>query len=337
MAENSNKVILLKLYEYLLKETDEEHPISRLELAENMKEQGVPCHVRTISRDVELLNELGYEVMSFMRDHEKYYFIPERDFSVPELKIMMDAVHAANFVTEKKTSDIIDKIASLGGSHRKALLKRSMKDFNAHKHSNESILYNVDSIESALQRKKKISFYYFDLNEKAERVFRTRSTGERKHYTVDPIALLISDDNYYLITYNEQYPGSTANYRVDRMDQVRAIEDSEQSKEAAAMEKIVKEYTRQAFKMQGGELTKVTLQFEKGLLGPIYDQFGEKTKVKVVDGNTRSVTVRLRVSKTFFGWLAQFDTRMKIIEPENVIQRYREHLEAILTEIGKQD
>lgn len=335
MAENDKKLILLKLYEYLLKETDEKHPISRRELARQMSDQGIACHIRTISRDIALLNESGYEIISFMKDRERYYYVPELEFSIPELKIMMDAVHGANFVTEKKTADLTDKIANLGGSHRKALLKRSMKDFNAHKHSNESILYSVDSIEEALNKKKKISFYYSDLNEKAERVFRKRESGEIRRYTVDPIALIVSDDNYYLITYNERYPGSTANYRVDRMDRVEAVEASEQSKEAAEMVSVVKNYTRQSFKMQGGELTKVTLHFNRGILGPIFDQFGEKMRVKVVDENTLSITVMLRAAKTFYGWLAQFGDEIRIVEPRELRESYKEHISSILAAIGE--
>ena len=120
------------------------------------------------------------------------------------------------------------------------------------------------------------------------------------------------------------------------MFQVEVVPDSEQSEEAAAMAKIVKEYTRQTFKMQPGELTKVTLQFKRNLLGPVYDHFGENTKVKVVDDDTLSITVQLRVSKTFFGWLAQFDDRMWIVEPERVREEYRDHIAAILDGIDKQ-
>ena len=336
MAENGNKIILLKLWEYLHNETDMEHPVSRIELAEKLGTQGVPCHVRTVSRGVETLIELGYEVESFMRNHERYYYMPDKGFETAELKIMMDAVHGANFITENKTKTLIDKIASLGGSHRRELMKRSMKDFNAHKHSNEGILYNVDAIETALEKKRKISFFYFYLDENRKRAFALRQNGDRKHYTVDPIALIISDDNYYLITYNEKYPNTTTNFRVDRMFQVEVVPDSEQSEEAAAMAKIVKEYTRQTFKMQPGDLTKVTLQFKRDLLGPVYDQFGENTKVRAVDDDTLSISVQLRVSKTFFGWLAQFDDRMWIVEPERVREKYRDHIEAILAGIDKQ-
>lgn len=65
MSENSTKIKLLKLYKILRSETDEEHPISRVELAERVHQQGVPCHVRTLSRDIATLSAFGYEVISF--------------------------------------------------------------------------------------------------------------------------------------------------------------------------------------------------------------------------------------------------------------------------------
>ncbi len=109
MAENGNKIILLKLWEYLHNETDEDHPVSRIELAEKLGALGVPCHVRTISRGVETLIELGYEVESFMRNHERYYYMPDKGFETAELKIMMDAVHAANFINKLVTGAGYDR------------------------------------------------------------------------------------------------------------------------------------------------------------------------------------------------------------------------------------
>ena len=125
MAENMQKIKLLKLYEFLRKETDEDHPISRVELCKKLNEMGISSNVRTLSLDIETLTSNGYEVMSFLRDKEKFYYIPERELTVPEIKILLDAVQAASFVTEKKTAELVEKVASLGGSHRAELLKRT--------------------------------------------------------------------------------------------------------------------------------------------------------------------------------------------------------------------
>ena len=57
-----------------------------------------------MSRCVNTLNDYGSEVMGRLVGHEKGYYEMDRAFSVPELKVLIDAVHAASFITEKKTA-----------------------------------------------------------------------------------------------------------------------------------------------------------------------------------------------------------------------------------------
>ena len=151
MKDNCQKIKLLKLMEMLQQETDEFHALTTNEICRKLGEAGISCERRTVGADIALLRERGYEIMSELKGHQNSYWIADRSFSVPELKIMIDAVQAANFVTEKKTTELIEKIAMLGGSHRKELLKRNMAYFNSRKHSNECILYNVDGIETAIR------------------------------------------------------------------------------------------------------------------------------------------------------------------------------------------
>ena len=176
---------------------------------------GISSNVRTLSLDIEVLCENGYEIMSFLQGKEKFYYVPERELSVPEIKILIDAVQAASFVTERKTADLIKKLASLCGSHKAELLKGNMVCFNTRKHSNESILYTIDCIETAISRRKMIAFSYFHLNELAEREYVLNDSCDRKRYRVEPVALVFNEDNYYLMAYSSKHPDSTANYRID--------------------------------------------------------------------------------------------------------------------------
>ncbi len=323
------KIKLLKLYELLKRETDEDHPISRVDLCKRLNEMGISSNVRTLTLDIRELTKNGYEVMSFMRDRERFFFVPEHELSIPEIKIIIDALQATSFVTEKKTAELIAKVAAIGGSHQADLLKENMVLFNTRKHTNEAVLYNVDSIEDAIARKKKIAFNYFHLNEKAERVYVTTDTGDRKRYYVEPVALIFNEDNYYLMAYSSKHPESTANYRIDRMDHVEVVEESVLSDEALAKIDGVAAYTEEAFKMFGGEREEVVLQFDKALIGPVFDKFGEDTPMTAVDENTCEATVRVQVAPTFFGWLAQFANKMQILEPESVIEQYVEHIAQI--------
>ena len=323
---NATKIKLLKLYELLRTETDEARPLTKTQICQRMAELGVPLNPRTVERDVKALEEFGFEVITYIKDREKYYYVPEREFSVPELKILMDAVQAASFITEKKTKELVDKIAALGGSFRADLLKRNMVCFNTRKHSNESILYTVDQIEEAIRKKKKVSFYYFYLDENKERVYRCKKSGEKTGYYVEPIAMVMNEDNYYLMTYSTRYPEKTTSYRLDRMDQVDIVEDSELSD--AAIEKIagVAEYTEQAFKMYGGEPEKVTIRFDRTLIGPVIDKFGEEITMTAVDDATIESTVSVQVSPTFYGWVAQFSDQMMVLSPKKVKEKLKNHM-----------
>ena len=330
MAANMQKIKLLKLYELLRQETDEDHPISRIMLCSRLNEMGISSNVRTLSLDIETLQENGYEVMSFLKDKERFYYVPEHELTVPEVKILIDAVQAASFVTKKKTSQLVGKIAALAGSHQAELMKANMVCFNTRKHANEEILYTVNTVEDGIIRRKKIAFYYFHLNENAERVYAVNAAGEKKRYYVEPVALIFNEDNYYLMSYSNRHPERTANYRIDRMDHVEVVEDSELSPEAVAKIDGVAAYTEQAFKMFSGDPESVALRFDKALIGPVFDKFGEDTPMTVVDETTCEATVHVQVSPPFFGWLAQFGGKMRVLSPDRVIEQYRSHMGEIL-------
>ena len=321
--ENYRKVKLIQLLELLRQNTDEQHPMTNQQVCQAMEDMGIPCDRRIISQDIAVLNDLGYEVMVTMVGHEKAYYVEDRNFSLPELKILMDAVQAASFITEKKSRELTEKLADLAGVHRSQLLQRNMVCFNTRKHSNEKILYNIDTIEEAIRAQKKVIFLYFDLDEKGQRVYRRGG----HHYVVEPVALVFNEDNYYMSSYSSRFD-STSNYRVDRMDGVKLIDESCCEK-AIELRDQVASYTEQAFKMFGGQAEDVVLEFDRGLIGVVYDKFGESVTMMPMGENKIVATVRVRVSPTFFGWLFQFAGQMRILSPQNVQQTYRDQAAAL--------
>lgn len=323
--ENIRKLKVLKLLELLRQSTDEQHPMTTNNIAIQLAQVGIPCDRRTISQDIATLNELGYEVMSTMIGHEKAYYVEDRSFSIPELKILIDAVHASSFITEKKSEELIDKLVVLAGSHRAEVLKRNMVCFNTRKHSNERIFYNVDYLEDAILQQKKVIFRYFDLDENGERIYRR----EGHHYVVEPIALVFNEDNYYLTCYSARHD-STSNYRVDRMDSVEII-DELCCEKAVALRNEVAEYTEQVFKMFGGKQEDVTLKFDRSLIGVVYDKFGEDTHMVTSGEHECIADVKVQISPTFWGWIFQFAGQMKIVSPNNVIAAYNEQVQRLLT------
>ena len=317
--ENYRKVKLIKLLELLRQHTDAQHPMTNSQVCAAMDEMGIPCDRRIISQDVAVLNDMGYEIMVTMIGHEKAYYVDDRSFSVQELKILIDAVHASSFITEKKSNELIEKLAALAGIHQAEVLKRNMVCFNTRKHSNEKILYTIDTLEEAILTQKKVIFLYFDLNENGERVYRRGG----HHYVVEPVALVFNEDNYYMSCYSSRHD-STSNYRVDRMDGVEIIEEP-CSEKALALRDQVATYTEQAFKMFGGQLEDVVLEFDRVLIGVVYDKFGESVKMIPSGENKCIATVKVRISPTFWGWLFQFAGQMKILSPTHLLDQYKEY------------
>ena len=315
---SAQKIKLLKLLELLQQETDEGHSMSTSDICGRLVEIGVEADRRTLGRDIAYLNQHGYEIMMVQEGRKKSYYVDDRSFSVPELKILIDAVQAASFITEKKTLGLIDKIAALGGSHRADILRENIVQFNTRKHSNEHVYYSVSMIEEAVQNDRKIIFRYYDLDENASKVYRR----DGHHYVVEPVALVFYEDNYYLTAYSARHDG-TANYRIDRMEGVEVIDDCI-SEKAITLRKTIGEFSEQAFRMYGGELVEVTLEFDDKLIGVVYDKFSEDTKIERLDRKC-TATVKVQISPVFWGWLFQFVGQMKILAPDTVIKQYNEY------------
>lgn len=156
----------------LRQESDPDHPLRTVVICKRLTKMGISCDRRTLSKDIWLLRDFGYEIGVKKIGHKKRYFIDDRRFSVAELNIMIDALQAATFVTKDKTEDLVNCIAAIGGTRKVDITKSNIVCFNTRKHSNEEIYENVEVLEEALQAKKKVSFYYFDKDEKGKRIYR---------------------------------------------------------------------------------------------------------------------------------------------------------------------
>ncbi|MEG2015177.1 MAG: WYL domain-containing protein, partial [Clostridia bacterium] len=198
--ERFQRTKYLRIMEILQQESDADRPISTNDLIAKLGKFGISIDRRTLYEDIVVLNELGYEVFC-KKGRANNYYVVDRKFDVPELRILMDAVESASFITDKKTKELLDKIASLGGSYRAELLQRNRKTFDIRKHTNESIYYSVSSIDDAILHSKQISFQYFDFGINGERVFR----NEGRRYVVSPLSTAFVDNNYYLVAYYKKY------------------------------------------------------------------------------------------------------------------------------------
>ena len=321
--EKAFRIRLVKILEILRQETDEDNPMPTYTLIKKLAEQGIECDRRTLYRDIQVLNEYGYEVMCKRAISNEYYVV-DRSFDIPELRILLDAVQAASFITPKKTEVLIDKIADLAGSHRAEVLKKNIMRFNITKHTNEAIYYNVNEIERAIMEGKKVSFFYFDYNAHGDRVFRK----DKKRYYINPYAMLISNDNYYLIGYNDFYK-NFLHFRIDRMTETRISHyDIVESEEIDKFD-LAKHY-RQLFGMYSGDEETVKLSFDKSLIDVVIDKFGEIVELTPQSDGSVETEVDVQVSPQFIAWVNSFGNKMKVISPKKVVDKIKSALQSAL-------
>ena len=312
MAENNQKIKLLRIMEFLRAESTEGKPVSTSQIISYLNSIHISCERRTLYKDMDMLIESGANIVKTELGRENAYYMNEVSFSLAEVKTLIDAVQAANFIPADKTADLVEKLLSYAGVRRSEIVRDNIIFFNNHKHSNQDIYENIEQIELAIRKKKQVSFYYFDLDEKRNRVYRK----EKKRYITDPVALVFSEDNYYLVAYSQKYQNAV-NYRVDRMDTVE-VEEEPICEEALIKKRKTETYTEQVFKMYNGEAELVTMEFAPDKLGVIYDKFGENIEVRHADKGWLKIKVTVQISPTFWGWIYQLGDQIKIVSPKGV-------------------
>lgn len=322
IAQNATRIKLLKIWEILCQETDEEHPMESTELIEKLAEMDIHCERKTIYRDIETLIECGYEVMC-VRGKKNQYYVLDRSFDLPELHIMLDAVQAASFITPQKTKQLVDKIADLAGSRKGEVIKRNLVAFNITKNTNEQIYYSVDEIVRAISKKKKIEFKYFDYDANHKKVYRK----EGNKYIMNPYSTILSNDNYYLLGYNDKHK-NIMHFRVDRMDSVKMLEDDILPLDSNNEFDVTK-HKREVFGMFTGSEENVRFIIHKSLLDVIFDRFGSDVKLMKYDEDNYTFTADIQVSPIFIGWCCAFGQKVKVVSPSNVVEQIKEYVENI--------
>ena len=321
-AEKYNRIRPLKIWEILLRETDGDHPMGTEELRAKLAECGIQAHRTTIYEVIKLLNEWGYEVMVH-RGRSNQYYVEDRQFSSPEIHILMDAVQAASFITRKKTAELVDKIADLAGSQKGLVLKKNIVQFNMTKSTNESIYYSINEIVTAINNRQKIIFLYFDYNEKHERVYRRNG----HHYIVSPVATIFAGGHYYLVIYDNRY-NKISHYRIDRMDKVEIIdEQADMPPEELGFD--IASHKKQLFGMFSGEAKTVHVEMSRYLMDAVFDLFGERAEITLHGEDKMRFSAEVQVSDLFFGWCSSFGQNLTILGPKDIKERYTAYLDSL--------
>ena len=323
MAGNKQKLKLLYLIKIFTEDTDDQHALTLPQIAEKLDAYGVSAERKTLYQDFELLRDFGFDIIGQQARRNFYYHMGNRRFELPELKLLVDSVQSAKFITDKKSNALIKKLEGMVSKYEARKLQRQVIISGRIKAMNESIYYNVDKLHEAIGTDRQIRFKYFRWNINKEMELRKDGAW----YQVSPWALMWDDENYYLVGYDAE-DGKIKHYRVDKMWRISVADRKREGKEQFRAFNMPR-YTKSLCGMFGGEEVKVTLEAENGMVGILLDRFGKDIPVKPVDADHFRTSVVVAVSSQFLGWIMALGDGVKIIGPDKVVDRMKEEIRLI--------
>ena len=309
-----------------LEQSDENHGLTIPQLIALLKEYGIKAERKSLYDDMEALRVFGIDI-ACRREKTFQYFVANRTFQLPELKLLVDAVQSSRFITHKKSNELIKKVESLASVYEGQQLQRQVYVSNRNKAMNESIYYNVDTLHTAILGEKKIRFQYFEwvldwnIEEKVKRRFRR----EGAFYEISPWALTWDDENYYLVGFDTAAK-SQKHFRIDKMANIQILEEVREGQEQFShFDTAV--YAKRVFGMFGGEEEMVQLCFANRLIGVVMDRFGREAFLTRADDTHFYVHTKVVVSPQFLSWVFGFGQEVKIVGPKEIAQLFVKHLE----------
>ena len=326
--DNKSRLRLMYIAKILYDMTDEDHYLSTPEIISILKEKyGIEGYRTTITSDIEALIDFGMEIEVVKSSATQYHLI-SREFDLPEIKLLIDAVESSKFITEKKSKELVSKLGKLASQKQADELKRNLVPEGRIKPDNEYIYYIVDAINEAINTKKKISFQYFEYNVRKQQ--KPRHNGEV--YVFSPYHLVWNGDYYYMIGYSDKH-NDIGSFRVDRISkQPKILPD-----EAVAIpdDFNLSEYINTSFRMYNSEHQEVELICDNSVMDAIIDRFGDDVQTFANDMTSFRAVVNIAVSHVFFSWVFGFGGRVKIKSPEDVRNQYADMIASAYNEFCK--
>ena len=303
-----------------MERSDENHPVTTEDIISALADYGYSCDRKAVYRYIESLREFGIDIEKVGRG----YAVLSREFEMHELKLLADAVQSSNFITYKKSKELIAKLGTLASVHEAQQLNRSVHILGSNKTDNERAFYTLDAVYEAIRNNKRVKFKYFRYLPDGSKEYRSNGA----EYLVSPYAVVWDDEKYYMHAYHEKYD-TISSFRLD------LIEDARVSKMPRLKQDVYGGYNpndreKAAFSQFGGTPTTVICEFENSLAGSVFDHFGMDIRTTPVGKDKFRVSLSVIVSPLFFSWIFSFGDRAKIIAPQSVVEQLREHIGSVV-------
>lgn len=344
------------VYQYLLRNSDENHVVTAPEVVGYLQELGIYAERRSIYKDIDEINaalwilendsdiedvenaiEDGYfdDDKAIVYDsHQKGFYVTHRKYDASDIRLISECIYSSKYISQADAERLVDIMKEFISDDQAAAIRTEALVTNRMRTLNKNALRNVSLIYDAMSKMmdgekhvpEKISFQYlkYDL-ENMDKL------TERRHgaiYKVSPYKLIINDGNYYLLAFDD-YAQDMRTYRVDRMKSIKRTGEPREGKEV--FDQIdLKSYTQRTFGMFNGVKEHVRLCFDDSLLDAAIERFGkENVTYSKADDHHFYVSTDIEISEQFFGWICGLGGKVVIMNPESVKKQFLGYLDKI--------
>lgn len=320
---------LLLLLDYLKRESDEKNPRTVVDIIKYLSKYGIDAERKSVYKDIDLLRDLDYDIVKIKNGREVAYYLADKLLEQAEAEIFASAICAARFVTQKKSSELIDKIACVFSKEQARAFKQRIELARTKKTKNDEVYYNIDKIVTANNTSKRISFKYFEyLPDKTQRL---KKDGRK--YKATPYSLIWFEDALYLVCNIDKYD-NLSHFRVDRMAGIEVIEEKARNIEEVSEYKNYldfDDYHKSVFGMFGGQRRTVRIRFHESLATAVFDRFGLDVQVSEIHDGWFTISANVRISPGFISWLTIFGDKAKVLSPTSLITEIKTMIRNLTT------
>lgn len=328
-------MLIFNILQILKKYSDENHKLTQHDIINYLKDDyGMEVDRKSVYRNLNDLIEEGVEIEYTEKDRGKgedantiltdFYMI--RDFEDSELRLLIDGLLFSKYVPYSQCKELIDKLSNLSNDYFNARVKY-IKTLPINAPKNKELFYNIDVIDEAIAKGKKIQFNYVGYGIDKKEKYRVDENGDNREYIVTPIQMVATNSRYYLIC-NADKHDDIANYRVDRIKNIKLL--NEKGKTKQEIDKLVKgfdlpKHVVEHIYMFSGENKTVVFEFDEGFINDIIDWFGNDIDLKKQkNGKVRCVVnVNQRAMKY---WALQYADYVTVLEPKRLVEDIKRSL-----------
>lgn len=327
MIENKKASILLIL-KVLEEYSDEEHFLTQQDIIDKVNElYGIELERKSVAFSIALLQELDYDINKSPRGG---YALLSRNFDNSEVRFIVDSLFSNKSISKKQATSLSKKLSSCLSRYQRKDFNYIYKTGDFPVYENKDLFYNLELIEEAKRKGKRISFQYlsFDSNGKPF----TKMDGYR--YIVSPYYSVSSGSRYFLMcNYREKYR-SIQIFRIDYMVNPK-IEDEWDIKPIESLEgtkdfNIYKYLKDTVYLLEGEVITACFILEDEKAIQYVVDWFGNNARIyKYKDDGPQYATITCNENALFY-WYMQYSESIAVVSPQSLIQRVRNEAERIL-------